>query len=85
MNWLCRIIGHRWTMRINFDLDGLKYQRIVRFSHCTRCGEPWIPTDDTVYPMSESVLYEPQVVADMVVNDGTPSRPETTYSKGDNE
>ena len=89
MNLLCKIIGHRFVMRLRHEYDGIRAQSVVRFTHCTRCGEPWIPMDDL---MALPDSWEHAPVADMMMDrcadtgkEGrpTPSRPENSNSKGD--
>ena len=39
MNWLCRMIGHKWHIKRPYAIDGVKMQDVMLFSHCMRCGE----------------------------------------------
>jgi hypothetical protein len=43
MNWLCRIIGHKWVMKRRIAVDGLSVDRLLLFEACLRCGEPYPP------------------------------------------
>ena len=40
MNWLCRMIGHKWFVKRDLYIDGLKVEEVLLFSMCLRCGAP---------------------------------------------
>ena len=35
---LCRVIGHRWTDRLRYSVDGCKMDKPVERPNCARCG-----------------------------------------------
>ena len=50
MNWLCRMIGHRWVTWRKCRIDGLRCEQQTIWPACLRCGEPapdlgddWMP------------------------------------------
>ena len=47
MNWLCRIIGHKWVTVRRYQVDGIRMDDLVVFGHCMRCGTKRPPTTAT--------------------------------------
>ena len=44
MNWLCRLIGHKWMVKLRHRVDkSLRTEEVVFFACCVRCGEPTPP------------------------------------------
>ena len=39
MCWLCKIIGHKWTMKRHRSMDSVRLDELVIFGCCLRCGE----------------------------------------------
>jgi hypothetical protein len=40
MNWLCRMIGHRWVTWRKFRIDDVRCEQQTIWPSCLRCGEP---------------------------------------------
>jgi hypothetical protein len=39
MNWLCRLIGHRWITKRRYSVDGVTDEVTQIWACCVRCGE----------------------------------------------
>ncbi len=37
-NWLCRMIGHKWTTRRRMSVDKLSWAGAIVWPNCLRCG-----------------------------------------------
>ena len=40
MNWLCRMIGHKWLTKRRHKIDGAETEEREIWGCCVRCGEP---------------------------------------------
>ena len=40
MNWLCRMVGHKWITHRRIAADGLAIDQREVWGCCVRCGEP---------------------------------------------
>jgi hypothetical protein len=38
--WLCRIIGHKWTLARHRSCDSVRLDELLVFGACLRCGAP---------------------------------------------
>ena len=47
---LCRLIGHKWTMKAHRSADSVRYDRLLMFDYCLRCGEPNPSADMPIGP-----------------------------------
>ena len=47
MNWLCRIIGHKWITIERLHMDGMDIPQVHFWPGCLRCGKPQ-PYGDSV-------------------------------------
>jgi len=51
MNWLCRMIGHKWMTTRRHKLDGAEVDEREVWGCCVRCGEPSpVEMDGEWYP-----------------------------------
>jgi len=40
MNWLCRTVGHKWTVKLRYKVDGIRFEELRVMDACVRCEAP---------------------------------------------
>ena len=79
MNLLCRIIGHKWTIKKRVQIDAMSAETVLVFPGCLRCGTV-IPFKDFSHEREKSI--EDYMELQAYYRD----RADTVYAKdGDNQ